>query len=49
METGKLRTIINQLVNINSKLEEKDICGPIPSIEEAIENLERAIDELESY
>lgn len=49
MESSKIRLLMEKIQKIRSKLEDLDICGPVPYLDEAIENIERAIDELDIY
>jgi hypothetical protein len=48
-EKTKIKDCIKKTESIISSLEEDDVCGPLPYLQEAIENLENALEELESY
>jgi len=46
---NQLEAIIKQIERMNKKLDDQDICGPIPFLEEAIEQIRNAIEDLENY
>jgi len=49
MAIPKIKDVIKKLNKVKANLEDGDKYGPIPYIDEAIENLERAIEELGLY